>query len=474
MTNPIQAILIGAGQRGAEAYGAYALSHPEDVHFVAVAEPDTGRRERFAAMHAISPEYQFESWEPLLARPLLAQAALICTQDQMHTPPALSALDRGYDVLLEKPMATSLAECQQLVQSAEENGRQLHIAHVLRYTPHFQKMREIIQSGALGQIVHVNHQENVSFWHMAHSYVRGNWRSTAQSSPMILAKCCHDLDILIWLLNDTCQTMSSTGNLLHFRPENMPDGAPAYCVDGCPAADSCPFFAPLIYADRTPLWRNMADSASGITRQAIQWQLRSPRLVRALSKVIPPLRQVSEYRGWPSNLVSSDGEREHIMAELARSPYGRCVYQCDNDVVDHQVVNMVFTNGTTVTLTMHGLSHDEGRTTRIQGARGELEAAFLVAGSWIEVREHRTGKRTRYDTTAHRSSGHGGGDAGLMAGFAAALRQNDPSLALTSARFSLESHLMAFAAEEARLGSEIIQMEAYRKSDLPPKKWTSG
>ena len=189
MTNhPIQAILIGAGQRGREAYGPYALQHPDEIQFVAVAEPDPVRRGSFARQHNISPENQFESWEALLEQPQYGQAALICTQDQQHTAPTLAALRAGYDVLLEKPMATTLEECQQLVAVAEETGRQLHICHVLRFTEHFAKMRQIIQSGVLGSVINVSHRENVAWWHMSHSFVRGNWRSQALSSPMILAK----------------------------------------------------------------------------------------------------------------------------------------------------------------------------------------------------------------------------------------------------------------------------------------------
>jgi len=206
--NPIDAIMIGAGQRGADVYGAYALRHPEKIRFLAVAEPDVERRQQFAAQHQITPEYQFESWEHLLERghpstgsgQRLGQAALVCTQDQQHTAPTLAALRAGYDVLLEKPMATTADECRQLVDVAEETGRQLHICHVLRFTKHFTKMREIIQSGVLGDIVNVSHRENVSWWHMAHSFVRGNWRKKEDSAPMILAKCCHDLDILIWMM----------------------------------------------------------------------------------------------------------------------------------------------------------------------------------------------------------------------------------------------------------------------------------
>jgi predicted dehydrogenase len=325
MSQVIEAILIGAGQRGADAYGPYALQHPEELRFVAVAEPDLGRRARFAQQHGILAERQFESWEPLLALPQLGQAALICTQDQMHTGPALAALRQGYEVLLEKPMATTADECRLLAQTANQLGRQLHICHVLRYTEHFQKMKAILQSGVLGQIVNLSHRENVAWWHMAHSFVRGNWRNTAESAPMILAKCCHDLDILTWLLDDRALQLSSTGRLLHYRPEHAPQGAPERCLDGCPVAESCPYYAPRIYIEHQPIWQGLAETGKGLPRWAARQQLRRPGLVSALSKVLPVFRQISYYRGWPSSVVALDPTPENLQAALQKGPYGRCV-----------------------------------------------------------------------------------------------------------------------------------------------------
>jgi predicted dehydrogenase len=348
------------------------------------------------------------------------------------------------------------------VQTAETTGRQLHICHVLRYTSHFAKLREVIQSGVLGQIVNVHHRENVSWWHMAHSFVRGNWRNQAESSPMILAKCCHDLDILIWMLDDGCHILSSVGNLLHYLPKNAPEGAPERCLDGCPAADRCPYYAPFIYVDHIPLWRNIGASAKGLEGWATRMQLRSPELIKALSNAIPTLKKLSNYRGWPSAVLTNDPTPKNVMAALREGPYGRCVYHCDNDVVDHQVVNMQFESGTSVTLTMHGHSHEEGRSTLIEGSRGRLYAEFQLGGSWIEVDEHLSDWHTRHETHLSAESGHGGGDFGLIAAFVKALQSQNESVGLTSARNSLESHLMAFAAEDARLNEKVVRMDDYR------------
>lgn len=468
MTAPVEAVLIGAGQRGAAVYGAYALAHPDQMRFVAVAEPDPERRAQFAAQHRIPPERQFSSWEPLLAGPRLGQAALVCTQDWLHTAPALATLEAGYDVLLEKPMATTARDCRRLVQASERTGRQLHICHVLRYTRHFQTMRALIRSGALGQVVNVTHRENVSWWHMAHSFVRGNWRSREQSSPMILAKCCHDFDILLWLLDRRCEALSSFGALSHFRAENAPQGAPEHCLDGCPVSETCPYYAPFIYMDLFPLFSSFAETARGVPAALARARQRAPGLFRALAVAIPSTwqgvarqaRQLGRYDGWPVSVVARDPTPENLLAALRKGPYGRCVYRCDNDVVDHQVVAMQFEGRLSVTLTMHGHAHIEGRSTRIEGTRGSLTAFFGIGGSWIEVREHRTGRRQRHDTGGAPGEGHGGGDQALMEAFVHSLRTGGGG-ALTTARQSLESHLMALAAEQARLEGRVLHREAW-------------
>jgi predicted dehydrogenase len=460
MKKPISAILIGAGNRGAQAYAPYALRHPEELRFTAVAEPDSDRRSRFAAQYQIPNENCFESWEPLLARPQFGEAALICTQDWQHTAPAVAALFAGYHVLLEKPMATSAAECRQLVQASETANRQLHICHVLRYTRHFQKLREVIKSGVLGQIIHVSHSENVSWWHMAHSYVRGNWRKGEETSPMILAKCCHDFDILLWMLDRQCLEMSSTGSLAHFRPENAPPGAAVRCLE-CSQAESCPFDAAYIYQDMTPFWESFGSTARGINRLAVQSWLKWPGLVKAASHMVRRLRLVTQYRGWPVHVLSPDPGPENITEALRSGPYGRCVYHCDNDVVDHQVVNMCFEDQISVTLTMQGFSHYEHRATRIEGSRALLTAEFGAGGSRIVTDEHRTERHTVYNTTTNSASGHGGGDEGLMSAFIKSI--NDGSReAVTTACQALESHLMAFAAENARLQKRVLTRDEFQ------------
>ena len=464
ISTPIHLLLFGAGNRGDEAYGSYALSHPDQVRFVGVAEPNPIRRERFAKAHHIPPERQFDDWRDALKPAKFADAVVNATQDAMHHPSSLAALAAGYDMLLEKPIAPTLNETLEIVSAAETSGRLLMICHVLRYTDFFQKVHQILNSGRLGQIVNISHSENVSYFHMAHSYVRGNWRNTAISAPMILAKCCHDLDLLYWFLGEKVSHLNSYGNLRHFRPENAPPGSPLRCTDGCPAASDCPYHAPSIYLENIPIKKAVSRAANPLLRMVGSLILHHPSIANALAKVVSPLRLLTEYHGWPRSTITEQPESDQaVMLALQTGPYGRCVYHCDNNVVDHQVVVMTFESGITATLTMHGHSHEEGRTLRVDGSRATLLGKFSYSQSWIEVHEHATTGIARFSfpSAVDQTAGHGGGDAGLMARFVAALHGERAEL--TSARDALESHLLAFAAEEARVKQRVILMDEFRK-----------
>lgn len=465
MSDPIRILLFGAGNRGAETYGQYGLNHPDQIKFVAVAEPNPQRRERFASLHHIPPERQFASWSAALSAGKIADAVINATQDETHHDSTIAALTAGYDMLLEKPIAPSLPETVHIIQTAESEKRLLMICHVLRYTDFFQKVKAIFDSGRLGQIVHISHSENDAYFHMAHSYVRGNWRSLAVSSPMILAKCCHDLDLLYWFLNEKCTQLNSMGNLRHFRPENAPPGAPFRCTDGCPAAADCPFYAPRIYRDNFPIKTAVSRAQNRLVRTVGQLSLHQPGIAKSLGKIIPPIRELTEYSGWPRNTITENPESdEAILEALKRGPYGRCVYHCDNDVVDHQIVNMTFPSGITATLTMHGHSHEEGRTLRIDGSRATMLGKLSHSQGWLEIHDHLDGgvERLTFPTELDRVGGHGGGDEGLMHSFVAAMHgQQQP---LTSARDSLESHLMAFAAEASRLSNKTVNMKTFRRN----------
>ena len=460
---PLEVLLIGAGNRGAEVYGEWIRANPEQLKITAVAEPIEFRRTAVSQRHQIPAERQFSTWEEALAVGKLADVAVIATQDQEHTSPALGALQAGYDVLLEKPMAHRLEDCVALVHAAKSTGRLLQIAHVLRYTEFFQQLYQIMQDGELGQIITVSHRENVSAWHMAHSYVRGHWRRAGLASPMILAKSCHDLDILYWMLNSRTARLSSVGGLRHFRPENAPEGAPERCLDGCPAADTCPFYAPALYLDLEPIYHGLSQAINPGFRIASKIMRRAPWVMKAAARLAPPLRQLTEYSGWPRSVIAErPGDPDSLTEALQTGPYGRCVYRCDNDVVDHQVVLMELENGVSVSFAMHGHSFEEGRTTRIDGSRATLLAKFSWNKAFIEVHDHRGGGVRRIDLPNNiEQGGHGGGDSGLMAAFVQALEGSSKE-ALSDARSALESHLLAFAAEEARLTAKVIEMDAFR------------
>lgn len=426
---PVEFVLVGAGSRGAYAYAPYAVNNPNDARIVAVAEPDPVRRAAIAEAHDIADEYCFTSYEALFAKGQLAEAAIITTQDAMHVEPTLLALAQGYHVLLEKPMAPDPLACTRLTLAAEKAGRHLVIGHVLRYTDFFSTLHDLLQAGKIGDIVTVAHRENVAHWHMAHSFVRGSWRSKAESTPMILAKCCHDLDIMVWNLGRECTRISSVGNLNFYQKKNAPAGSTSRCLDGCAVEATCPWSAKRIYLDLEP-W----PEAAAVTKQTGE----APNV-------------------WPFNVLSNDRSYAGRVAALQDSPYGRCVFHCDNDVVDHQIVTMEFAGGISASLTMHGLSNEEDRSMRYDGTTGTLHGYFNANGGRIEIKPHR-GTPEIYEVDGR--SGHGGGDTGIMQSFIAAVRGT--AAPKSSARESLESHLLAFAAEEARLSHNVIEMDDYK------------
>jgi predicted dehydrogenase len=419
--------LIGAGLRGLFAYGTHAEA--AGVRFVAVVDPLSSRRDAFGDAHGIGPEGRHPSVADWLAAGVSAEAAIIATPDRAHVEPTLAALAAGCHVLVEKPLAPSLDECVQLVRAADVAGRSLHVAHVLRYTPFFRAVRDVVRSGELGQIVTVEHRENVDARHMAHSYVRGAYRREGQSNPMILAKSSHDLDLLHWILDDPVQRLSSFGSLLHFRPTAVGPEIPERCTDGCPVQSSCPFDAVAAYAPDGPV------AGPEIRLLTALFPLEDP----------PTFDPASRRRA------------------LASSPYGRCVYRCDNDVVDHQVVAMELASGASVSFTVHGHSHREGRTMRFDGTRATLRAAFTDEPE-ITISYHGTDRVARVELPSVEVIGHGGGDEGVVRAFAASLRGAPPGEGLSSdGRSSLESHLLGWVAEEARSSGTVIDVAERRR-----------
>ncbi len=409
----LTAILIGAGLRGARAYAPYALQHPQELRFVAVAEPDVQKRTAFAKAHGIAEDLQFATWEDLLNKPKLADCALVCTQDNMHFAPVMQALQKGYHVLCEKPMSNSKAEIVAMGEYAKEHNRILSICHVLRYSPFFCKIKELLQNNAIGDIINIDHRENVGYWHHAHSFVRGNWRNAAQSSPMILQKCCHDMDILLWLVDSACKQIFSMGSLRHFTKENAPQGVPMYCMDACPHADNCPYYAPRFY-------------------------LQHPRAVK--DDLVYAVCETSDV--------------ESVLQALQKGPYGRCVYHCDNTVVDHQVVQMEFENGVHANLTMTAFTKNCSRDIHIFGTKGEL-FGNMEQGS-ITIHDFTDGSTQNIQLQTS-DTGHMGSDERLVQDFVQSVLRKQ--VGRSSAERSVESHLMAFAAEESRISGKAVQLK---------------
>ena len=418
MSKKISIALIGAGQRGMDCYGQYALRYPDEAQFVAVAEPSATRRENFKQQHGLSDEYCFNDWQNLLAQPRLADALLICTLDTLHFEPVMAALQAGYHVLVEKPLSPDPYECLQMGKAAAEAKRVFLVGHVLRYTDFFSTLKHILEENQIGQLISIQHNENVAFWHYAHSYVRGNWRNTKESSPMILAKSCHDMDILLWLANSDCTHISSFGSLSYFTAQIAPEGAPDRCLDGCPVANTCPYYAPRFY----------------ITGQT----------------------------GWPASVISNDLSTEGILKVLKEGPYGRCVYHCDNDVVDHQVVNIEFASGATAAFTMCAFTNNISRTIKLMGTRGEIRGVIDQDRSIIEITEFGTGVQRVFNLHSESGTqGHGGGDAGIMRHFVQLVKEDGQKTGLTSAANSVQSHMMAFAAEQSRLEKKVINLQDF-------------
>ncbi|MHA2298794.1 MAG: Gfo/Idh/MocA family protein [Candidatus Hodarchaeales archaeon] len=466
MIRPVTAILIGAGNRGAAVYGEYALNHPKKLRFLAVAEPLESRRTKFARKHRIRGDNCFESWEQLFQNDKLAQVALVTTQDRLHTAPTLAALEKGYDVLLEKPMATTIEECKKIVTTAEILGRKLQICHVLRYTNFFSSIYELLRSGRIGKIVNISLRENVSYFHYAHSFIRGNWYNRSTSSPMILAKCCHDLDILYWFAGSKPVNISSFGSLTHFGPDNAPEGAPDRCTNGCPEAPTCLYYAPRIYVDIEPLFRVGRKGGTKKDKIFSGLILKHPKLVSLFSKILPPLRFSENYDGWPVSVITQDSGDTSIegkMKALREGPYGKCVYKIEgHDVVDHQVVTIDFENQCTASLTMHGHSHEEGRSIRVDGTKGAIKGSFLLSGDYLVIHDSLTGIKEVILQTGIAQSQHGGGDDELISAFIDLINGTRDERVLTSGRASLESHLMAFAADRARLEGRVVEMSEVR------------
>jgi predicted dehydrogenase len=410
-------IIVGAGSRGT-LYSDLLKQYSDNIQIVGVAEPREFWRTRVAKDHNIPKDNIFKDWADPLQREKFADAVIIATPDHLHAEPAIAYAKQGYHILLEKPMAPTASQCRQIVEAVQESNVLFAVCHVLRYAPYTQKLMELLDSGCIGKPVSIQHFEPVGYWHQAHSFVRGNWRNEEESSFMLLSKTCHDLDWLTYIMKSLPKKVSSFGTLTHFRPENAPAGSADRCLD-CSVEKTCPYSAKRIYL------RLYEDGC----------------------------------REWPLDVLTSDLTENGIISALKQGPYGRCVYQCDNDVVDHQVVNIEFEKGQTCAFIMTAFTKPfQYRKTHIFGTKGEIYCDCKT----IEVSDFLTEEsKTHAVDLQEEIVGHAGGDQAMVECFVKAVCENDPSRLLSGAEETLATHLAVFAAENARRQGTVVDLKNF-------------
>ena len=447
--------MIGCGERGLNVYGEYAKDNPNNLKFVSCAEPNLKRREMFAKIHNISDDMTFITDDDALKAGKIADIAFICTMDMLHEKAVISALDLGYHVFLEKPMAISEQGCRKIVAKSEEVGKILAVGHVLRYSPLFSKVKEIVDSGVLGDIVNIKHSENMGTWVYAHSFVRGNWENSKETSSLILQKGVHDLDLIYWFANNNPSEIVCLETPTPFNPSNAPKNAPTRCIEGCPYSETCLYETARTYLQGRFVQQDLSRSESRAIKFLFKLVLKHPKLARSL---FPPLKkeQVVPWRRWPTSQLTDDLSDEGLVKALREGKFGRCIYHCNNDQPVSQFVGIKFENGLTATYNLHGMSYRDGRETRIDGTKGSLKSYFYNSAFYIDVFDHLNASTEKVRLKIERSAG-GGGDYRIMDEFIDALNGVKPPP--ISSKESLVSHLMAFAAERSvkNKSVEIIQ-----------------
>ena len=425
MKAPVTFAIAGFGDRGST-YASMEKLFPGKMKVVAVADLDPAKVEKARNLYHIPEENCFSSAEEMLEQDRLADVMVVSTMDRQHVGHAIPALRKGYHILLEKPISPELSKCRELLEVASQCPGKIIVCHVLRYTVFYNTLKDLIQRGRIGDVVAICANENVGYWHQAHSFVRGNWRNSTQTSPMILQKSCHDMDILTWLLGKRCKAVSSFGSTQLFKPERAPEGAALRCLDGCKVKDTCPFDAEKIY-------------------------------------ITSPKTGLATGDSWISSVLSVEHTLESTYKALREGPYGRCVYHCDNDVVDHQQTNLLMEDGSTISFTMCAFTENCYRTFKAMGTKGELEAD--MKSNLIHVRVF--GQEEEIIDVGKLSSdlkGHGGGDSGIVEDFLnMLLTDSQPNQRTTTLEHSMESHFIALAAEESRLaGGKVIHLETFK------------
>ena len=406
----VSIVAIGAGNR-TNKYLEYVKQHPDKAKLVGVVELNEIRRNKIAEKFNIEPSACFTDYHDFFRSSLKVDAVMICTPENMHYEPCMMAIEAGYHVLLEKPIAQTPEECIAIGEAARRKNVIVTVCHVLRYHPYFIKLKELACSGELGNIISINHRTAVGVDRAAHSFVRGPWRKESETNPMLISKCCHDIDFLLWLTKTRCRKLTSFGSLRWFKSTNAPEGSAHRCID-CQVESQCPFSAVDLYRIR---------------------------------------------RDWIANFDVPQGKNidEVIEEELEQCLYGRCIYHCDNDVVDHQIVSMEMESEVTINFSMDIFTLEDHRATQICLTEGEIEGDETQ----IKVRRFRGGEETIYDfSDIKHKPFHAGADLDLMNDFIEAI-QTEGKYLRTSIDLSVESHRICFEAERSRKEKRTILFE---------------
>ncbi len=409
---PLRIAVIGAGVRGTSL--ARHLSSSEfSSEIVAVAEPDEERRNNFAQNYSLPDHAKFTSWQAFIDSSTMCDAVIIATMDNQHTGPAVACLRRGCHLLIEKPLADTFEECRIIEKTQSETKLVVSVCHTLRYMDAFRRIKQIIEDGILGKLIHIEHMEAIDHMRFTHNYVRGRWSKEINNTFLLLHKCCHDVDFLTWLANEECARVSSFGSLTYFTPSNAPVGSGKRCLENCQIVDSCPYSALRIYVDAN------------------------------LSGRLQDLGKVTT--------------REDRLEAIRNGPFGRCVWQADNDVVDHQVVSMEFANGTTATCTMSGYSAKHGRVSRIQGTKGEL--FFDEAADTITIREFSESGQEHIHV--QRLDAYHPEDKEIVDNWLSRIYDPFSKRMTVDANEALRSLAVVFAAELSRTEKRTVEMEEF-------------
>lgn len=404
---PVSIVVIGAGNR-ANKYLEYAKINPDKVQLVGVVELNDIRRNKVAERFGLDASQCCSDYKTFFHNPVKSDAILICTPENMHFEPSMMAIRKGFHVLLEKPIAQTLEECIAIGKAAKEKGVIVAVCHVLRYHPYFMKIKELIDTEELGRIISINHRSSVGIDRSTHGFVRGMWRKEEITNPMLISKCCHDIDFLLWLTRARCHKLTSFGSLRWFHSANAPKGSADRCID-CSVENDCPFSAVKLYRER---------------------------------------------REWIANFDVPEGKTidDVIEYQLHVGIYGRCVYHCDNDVVDHQIVSMEMESEVTINFSMDVFTLKDNRETHICLTEGEIDGDETT----LRVKRFCGREETVYDFSDIAGTPfHAGADLALMEDFIEAVRSSKKSLA-TAIDVSVESHLICYEAERSRREERII------------------